>query len=265
MKSTFVFRGVPIAYRDEGKGRAILLLHGFLASHKLWDAQFEDLTKRYRVIAPDLPGHGDSDSLGYLHSMELMAEAVNALIRHLGLRRVVMVGHSLGGYVSLAFAEKYTDKLKGLLLINSTASADSAARRESRDQLIKMLPKKFDLVIDSLVESFFVIHGPFRRPSLRKYKKWAKACKPIGIAANVRGMKERKEREIILKFAPYPYLIISGAEDPIIDHEQSMSEANLNPLGSLLLLEDSGHMSILEKPWFVNRLILNFLSSIRFS
>lgn len=254
-----------MVYRDEGKGRAILLLHGFLASHKLWAAQFEDLSKRYRVIAPDLPGHGESESLGYLHSMELMAEAVHSLIRHLGLRKVVMVGHSLGGYISLAFAEKYTDKLKGLILINSTAAADSVERKTSRDQLIKMLPHKFDLVIDSLVASFFAVNGPFRRYSLREYKKWAKACRPIGIAANVRGMKERKEREIILKFAPYPYLIISGAEDPIINRVQSKSEAKLNPLGSLLLLEDSGHMSVLEKPWFVNRLILHFLRSIRFN
>ena len=127
----------------------------FLASNQLWEAQFEDLSKRYRVIAPDLPGHGSSDSLGYLHAMELLAEAVDALIRHLGLRKVVLIGHSLGGYVSLAFAEKYTDKLKGLILINTTASADSSQRKASRDQLIKMLPKKFDMVINSLVESFF--------------------------------------------------------------------------------------------------------------
>ncbi|MAY83916.1 MAG: alpha/beta hydrolase [Flavobacteriales bacterium] len=259
MKNNFVFRGVPISYRDEGSGRALILLHGFLASHRLWDDQFEDLTKRYRVIAPDLPGHGDSGSLGYLHSMELMAEMVHALIKHLGLRKVVLLGHSLGGYVSLAFAEKYTDKLKGLILLNSTAAADTAQRKVSRDQLIKMLPKKFKMVISSLVESFFVIYGHRRITSLRKYKRWALQCDPKGIAANVRGMKDRKEREIILKFAPYPYLIIGGDEDPIISIEQSEAEARLNPLGELIMLEDSGHMTPLEKPWFLNKLILNFL------
>ena len=265
MRSTFLFKGAPIFYRDEGNGRAIILLHGFLASHQLWNAQFEDLSKRYRVIAPDLPGHGSSDSLGYLHSMELLAEAINALLRHLGLRRVVMIGHSLGGYVSLAFAEQYTDKLKGLILINSTAAADSETRKASRDQLVRMLPKKFELVINSLVDSFFVIYGPYRLPSLKKYKRWATSTEAKGIAANVRGMKARKEREIILKFAPYPYLIISGAEDPIIDCEQSKLEAELSPNGSIEVLEDSGHMSVMEKPWLINRLILSFFRSIGFN
>jgi len=265
MTSSFVFRGVPIAFRDQGKGRALILLHGFLASHQLWDAQFEDLSKRYRLIAPDLPGHGDSASIGYVQSMELLAEMVHGLMKHLGLRKVVLVGHSLGGYISLAFAEKYTDKVKGLILINTTAAADSEQRKASRDQLIQMLPKKAKGVINSLVESFFVVYGPRRLSSLRKYKAWAKRSNPKGIVANVRGMKERKEREIILKFAPYPYLIIVGKEDPIIDLRQSIAEAELNPLGELISLEDSGHMSVLEKPWLINKLILKFLRGKVFS
>mgnify|MGYP001064064099 CR=1 FL=1 len=265
MKAAFRFRDVPIHYRDEGEGRALIMLHGFLASSKLWDAQIEDLSKRYRIIAPDLPGHGATPSLGYLHSMELMAELVEALMRHLGLRRVVLIGHSLGGYISLAFAEKFTDKLKGLVLINSTAAADSEARKTSRDQLIQLLPKKYDSVVRQLVDGFFVTYGPLRRNAMLRYKKWALSCEPKGVAANVRGMKARKEREIILKFAPYPYLIISGEDDPLLGLAQSQAEADLNPQGRLKVVEDSGHMTVLEKPWYTSRLIKRFLNSIHFS
>lgn len=259
MRSNFNFRGSKIYFRQQGKGRAIILLHGFLANHQLWEAQFTDLSRSYRLIAMDLPGHGRSENLGYLHTMELLAEMVNALIRHLKLRKVVLIGHSLGGYIALAFAEKYTDKIKGLILVNSTASADTPRRKASRKKMIGLLPKSRKKVLKALVKSFFVIPS-FQRPYLiRSYERWALDCHEQSIVATMRGMMQRKEREIILKFAPYPFLIIAGESDPIIDIQQSIIEAELSKNGRLEVFEDSGHMSVLESPWFLNRKITEFL------
>lgn len=259
MRATFTFRGSKISYHIHGKGSAILFIHGFLGSSELWRDQITDFKKSHRLILLDLPGHGKSESLGYMHSMEMLADLIHALLRELRIRKVILVGHSMGGYAALAFAEKYTDQLKALVLVNSTAAADSKSRKTSRRQLIKLLPKKKDQLIKNLLDSFFVIEGYKRRFMLNRYKRWADAASPQGIAASVKGMMERKEREIILKFAPYPYLIIAGEKDPIVGLRQNKKEAQLNPSGQLFILEDSGHISPLEKPWELNAALKQFI------
>lgn len=262
MESFFIFRGSRIQYRIRGKGRAIVLVHGFLGSKDLWIAQESDLSKKYKTISIDLPGHGDSESLGYIHSMEIMADLIHALLKKLKIRKIILIGHSMGGYVSLAYAEKYTDSLNALILVNSTASRDSKSRLSSRKQLINLLPKKRLILLQGLIESFFVVEGRNRRYGVAKYLRWAKKCDPKGIVASVRGMMERKEREIILKFAPYPYCIIAGIQDPIVPIKQNRTEVKLNSNACLVELEDSGHISPLEKPWKLNSEILSFLSAI---
>ena len=111
MIRTCIFRQGRIRYKQQGKGRAVILLHGFLEDLHIWDEFSSELSKSYRVISIELPGHGKSENFGYVHSMELMADAVMAVLKQERLRKVVIIGHSMGGYVSLAFAEKYSDHL----------------------------------------------------------------------------------------------------------------------------------------------------------
>jgi len=259
MDSYFIFRGSKIHYRVKGKGNAIVLVHGFLGSKDLWKDQESDFSKGYKTISLDLPGHGKSESLGYVHSMEILGDLLFALIKHLKIRKITLVGHSMGGYVALAFAEKYTDHIKRLILVNTTAASDSKERLKSRKQLIQLLPKKRKELLNQLVKSFFVIDNFKRRYIMKSYRRWAAACDSKGIVASVRGMMERKEREIILKFAPYPYLIIAGEKDPIIELKQNQSESKLNPTGELVNLQESGHISPMEQSWRLNRIILQFL------
>ncbi|MDX5427885.1 MAG: alpha/beta fold hydrolase, partial [Bacteroidota bacterium] len=94
------FKGIDIHFSEKGAGRALVLLHGFLENRTMWDSLTGTLSKRFRVVAIDLPGHGQTPCLGYVHTMEEMADAVKAVLDHLGLRRYVMVGHSMGGYVT---------------------------------------------------------------------------------------------------------------------------------------------------------------------
>src|SRR5690554_2079226 len=135
MKFSHPFKNGTISYEVTGKGSAVVLLHGFLADKSLWENTSSDLSKTYRIFSIDLPGHGDSSSFGYLHTMEFMAEAIFQVLRFNRIRKAFLIGHSLGGYVALAFAEKYPDMVKALLLINSTAKSDTIERKKSREQL----------------------------------------------------------------------------------------------------------------------------------
>ena len=152
---TLSFRRNDFAFKVKGKGRAILFLHGFLGSKEIWDDYVTRLAKNFRVISLDLPGHGKSQNLGYIHEMELIAKLIHALLQELKIRRVVLVGHSLGGYAALAFAEQFPDNLLGLILVNSTAKGDNKSKVASRNRLVKMLKKDWERPIELLVPSFF--------------------------------------------------------------------------------------------------------------
>lgn len=259
----FKFKGEQLYYTDKGKGRPILLIHGFLGSHKVWQKPSTDLLKGFRVISIDLPGHGLSNPLGYVHSMEMYAECIHTLFNYLRVRKVNMVGHSLGGYVAVAFAEYYPDKVKSLILINSTAKGDSKKRKKEREKIIAQLQKKRNLVLDLLVNSFFIVPSRLKKYWVKSYLNQALVCSNQGIAATIRGMKDRKEREIILKFAPYPVLIIAGVDDPLISVEQSKEESSLAKNGHFILLEKSGHMALYEEPYRLGRILARFIRKFK--
>lgn len=252
------FLGEKIAYSIQGKGRTIVMIHGFLGSKSLWEPLANRLKKRFRVICIDLPGHGNSNCVGYLHDMEMMADLLASLLSELKIRKSVIVGHSLGGYVSLAFAEKYPDKIHAMVLINSTANSDSKERLNSRDQLISIVKKNKSKAVQALVPSFFVGDTAKIKRLKKKYLRVANLCSTRGIVASIEGMKVRKEREIVLKFAPYPYLFIVGGKDPILNPEVLKKQANLGEFGSILELSDSAHMSFMEEEGKVYTAIKDF-------
>src|SRR5690606_33729582 len=108
--ATLSYKNIAINYTDQGKGTAVVLLHGFLENLHMWDSLKNELSRKYRVIAIDLLGHGKTDCLGYIHSMEDNADCVHAVLSELRIRKAVLAGHSMGGYIALAFAELYPDK-----------------------------------------------------------------------------------------------------------------------------------------------------------
>jgi pimeloyl-ACP methyl ester carboxylesterase len=125
MLKTADFKKEKVSFLDKGKGRVVVLLHGFLGSSQLWEKTIADLSKSYRVIAIDLPGHGKTPCFGYAHSMDLMAKCVKAVMDSLRLKKYVIIGHSMGGYAGLAFADLFPDHLKGLCLFHSSSYPDS--------------------------------------------------------------------------------------------------------------------------------------------
>ena len=148
-------KNTKISYSDTGKGTAIVLLHGFLENQKMWDFHIAEFAKKYRVITIDLLGHGETECLGYVHTMEDNADVVQAVLSELRIRKAIFVGHSMGGYVALAFAELYPETVKGLVLLNSTSRADSEERKINRSRAIKAVKQSFVNFISLSIANLF--------------------------------------------------------------------------------------------------------------
>lgn len=238
-------KGVNIFYTDEGKGPAMVLLHGFLENSTMWDEIKEALVKKYRIITIDLLGHGQTGCLGYIHTMEMMAEAIEIVLHHLKIRKSIFVGHSMGGYVSLAFAEKKPDAIKTLVLLNSTSRADSEEKKKNRDRAIALVKKEHKSFIRMSISNLF---RPKNRKvfseKIRLVKKEALKTPVQGIIAALEGMKTRNDREVLLHFSPYKKVLIIGKKDPVLDYDSLIDQVQ-NSDTQLVEFND-GHMSHIE-------------------
>lgn len=243
------FKKIKVAYTDSGKGRVIVLLHGFLGSHEIWSEFSKKLSKRFRVVTIDLPGHGKTPSIGYYHSTELMAQCVKSVLDQVGVRRYVIAGHSMGGYAALAFAELYPENVSGLCLFNSSSYADSEEKKKDRDRVIRLVKKEHKHYVAEVVVSLF---NPDNLPKLteevKKVKRIAAEISKQAIINSLEGMKERKSRDMILKFAEYPVLFIIGKKDSVINYETMYPQMGLCKYPSVLMLEEGGHMCFYEAP-----------------
>ena len=242
---TLIFKNTKIAYSDIGKGTAIVLLHGFLENRKMWNYIGEILSKKYRIICIDLLGHGDSENLGYVHSMEENAKVVKTVLTHLRIRKSILIGHSMGGYVSLAFAELYPDNVRSLILINSSASADSEERKLNRDRAIQAVKHNHDVFIRMAVVNLFVQenHQKFKK-EIQYVKEQALKTSLQGIVATLEGMKVRKDREILLHFSPYPISLILGVQDTVLNY--ATTSAQVKGTQATLFNFPDGHMTPIE-------------------
>ncbi|OEK09324.1 alpha/beta hydrolase [Flavivirga aquatica] len=238
-------KGINIFYTDQGKGNALVLLHGFLENSSMWSPFIPSFSKKNRVICIDLLGHGKSECLGYLHTMELMAEAVEAVLKHLKIRRSTFIGHSMGGYVALAFAEKNPDALKGLCLMNSTSNADTPEKKKNRDRAILAVKQNHKAFIRMAITNLF---RPKNRTifseEIKELKNEALKTPLQGIIAALEGMKIRNDREALLHFTPFKKMMILSRRDPVLDYNSLITQTK-NTQVQVVEFSD-GHMSHIE-------------------
>ena len=258
MLKTFNYKNTKVCYSDTGKGNAVVLLHGFLESHVMWENIVLHLEKRFRVIAVDLFGHGQSDCYGYVHTMEDQADMVFGLISELRLRKISLIGHSMGGYIALAFAELYPDHLRSLVLLNSSAQADSDDRKINRDRAIEVVKKNSTAFIRMATSNLFnkEAHETFK-VEIEAFIAQALKTPIQGIVASLEGMKIRMDREALLHFSPYPKLVIASENDTIIPIEDIMEQLHQTEVTFERI--PGGHVSTIEQSTSVANLIFNFL------
>lgn len=247
MKSqTLQFKSINLSFTDVGKGKAVVFLHGFLGSKEVWTPFSQEISKTKRVITIDLLGHGDSESLSYVHTMEEMAEAVFFVLTHLKLRKYFLVGHSLGGYVSLALAEFYPDNVRGLVMFHSSSKSDDVQKKKDRDRTISIVKRAATIFFNESIPFLFNLkYKPYKR-AIETTKKQANKTSIQGVVAALEGMRDRIDREIILKFAPYPVLFIIGKEDNVLPYQDLVQQSKLPENSSYILLNNVGHMGFLE-------------------
>lgn len=237
-----------VEYKTAGQGPVVVLIHGFMESARIWRRYSEKLSSKLRVIRINLPGHGKSSVQGDAHSMELMADAVKAVLDHEGVSKAMLVGHSMGGYVSLAFAERYTEKVSAMVLLNSSCFADTKQKKEDRDRSVKAAEAHKMKYITSVIPNLF-----FERSGVKASKRIVKMVKIAtdqpkeGITAALKGMRDRPERSEVLRQAGFPVLIVAGHDDLLIPLEKSQEMAALNNRISLTVLEECGHLAFIEK------------------
>jgi pimeloyl-ACP methyl ester carboxylesterase len=249
-----------IAYIDQGEGKPIVLLHGFCGSSRYWEHVILELSGSFRVIAPDLPGHGKSGPLKGSSSIENLADQVKNFLDELNLQEVTMFGHSLGGYITLAFAEKYSKQLNGFSLIHSTAFPDSEESKKGRQANIEKVNQSgIYSLIDGLVPKLF---SPDNQD-----ENYVGAAMEIGYTTSAEGaidalnaMKDRPDRNQVLEASAMPVLLIAGEQDQIIPAEKTFSVSKANIKQSII--KDSGHMSMYENPHDLIKELQDYLSTI---
>jgi pimeloyl-ACP methyl ester carboxylesterase len=257
-----IYKKEKVAFSDTGKGRAVVLLHGFLGSHEIWSSTIQDLSRSYRVIAIDLPGHGDTPCFGYAHSMDLMARCVKAVLTHLKIKKCVMIGHSMGGYVALAFADHFPDLLSGLVLYHSTAYADSAEKKKDRTRAIQAVKADRGLYTKNTIKNLFAAKNlKYLKKEIAFATKIAKGTSKNGIIAALHGMKDRPARDIILSMVNYPIMMVIGEHDNILPFAQLKEQVKLLNNGTELYLKHDGHFGFLESPKKSNKALRKFIRS----
>ena len=262
MTKTLHFKNTTISYTDQGKGTAVVLLHGFLENKKMWNAFIPEWSKKFRIITIDLLGHGETECMGYVHSMENNADAVHGVLSELRIRKAIFVGHSMGGYVALAFAELYPDMVKGLVLLNSTSRADSAERKTNRDRAIKAVKQSFQNFISLSISNLFSEENRERlAEAISDVKKEALKTPLQGIVASLEGMKIRMDREVLLHLTPYPKVLILGKKDPVLNYEKTKEQIEGTQVQ--LLSYPDGHMSHIENQQALQTALLYFFKSVK--
>jgi len=250
MEKAITYNGGMVMFADNGKGNPIVLLHGYLESQEIWFSFAEKLIKAgHRVITLDLPGHGFSSTVGDEHTMDYLAAAVDAVLCEQKVEKCMVVGHSMGGYVALAFAKTYPEKLAGLCFFHSTPNPDSEEKRANRDREIELIKAaKKDLIVKTHIPTAFAKENLKRCADMvEEATLIAMETDNEGIVACLNGMKNRSDSNDFMKSIAKPVLMIFGAKDNYITPEVSTVLTERFPMHQTVILENSGHMGFIEE------------------
>jgi 3-oxoadipate enol-lactonase len=250
--------------RIEGDGETVVLIHGFPLSREMWEPQIAALSQRFRVVAIDLRGMGASSVVPGPYLMETLAGDVAAVLDALDVRRAAMVGHSLGGYVTLAFARMYLERLTRIALVCSRIVADTPERAETRRAQADDAERTSSSarIIDAMANGTLAPNTREHHPEIvETFKKIAEKNDPRGLAAMLRGMAMRDSAEDIAADITLPVLVIAGSEDPLVPAPERAAMAAAFPQGRLEVIEGSGHVPSLERPEELSARLLEFLSA----
>ena len=254
------YKGKSISYQISGKGEALLLLHGFCEDSRIWDRYSEYFSEKYTVIRPDLPGFGNSEYIGAT-SMEEMAQIVFEILKAENFEHCLFVGHSMGGYVAMAFAEQYPEALKALCLFHSHPFEDLEEKKMNRKKTIDFMnrwgvaPFVKELVAHLFAKDFRLKNHEIVQKLIDRASSYSKEA----MIGATEAMIYRKDRSEILKNLKIPVLFIVGEFDEAIPEEFSRRQLELNS-GATYVILPVGHMGMFEAEEETLRVLEDFVS-----
>jgi pimeloyl-ACP methyl ester carboxylesterase len=264
MLKKILFRGSELVYEIRGRGTAVMLLHGFTEDRRIWDQLLAGIENKYQWIIPDIPGSGDSAYNGSLNRISDFAEIISAILENENLQELILIGHSMGGYISLDFAEKYPEKVRALGLFHSSSYPDSEEKKESRDKNIRFIqnhdPSLFvEQAIPGLFsESFKAEHPEEIRKLVGRYANF----KRESLVQYLEAMKNRPATTDVLESITKQVLFIMGEEDKAVPLKDSLEQCHLPRISYIHILTRTAHMGMIENTSLCNSFVDRFLSAI---
>ena len=250
----------------ETDGKAVLFVHGFPLNHTMWRFQLDELGGEYRMIAPDLRGLGKSDvpEPHTSYSMDAYATDLKNLLDRLGLSRVVLVGLSMGGYISFAFNRLFPDRIRALVLVDTRAGADSPEGFEGRMNAIEVVKSRGSgAIVDSMIPKLFSPETLKKRPGIvSDVRTMMEQQNPVGVMGALWAMAHRPDSRPDLPGIRVPALVVVGEEDVLTPPSEAKSMADAIPGARLEVIPHAGHMSPMEAPERFNKVLLEFLRQL---
>jgi 3-oxoadipate enol-lactonase len=236
--------GIRLAYIRKGTGTPLLLIHGYPLDHTIWDEVLPLLEKDFDLILPDVRGFGESTTIVSQYSMNDIASDFVALLDHLGIQKVALAGHSMGGYIALAFARLHPDRITGLALVASQAFADSPDGKKGRYKIAADVAEKgVGLVAEAMTPKLSAdacVQG-FVRELIEKQQKEA-------VIGGLKAMAEREDATQYLPFFKFPVVLVHGDSDALIPVDRARQIKVVLPIAHLVELPGVGHMPMMEAP-----------------
>ena len=251
MTSFLKIQNTSICYKIDGETneKTIILLHGYLESIDIWNDFSKELARTFKVVCIDIPGHGKSEIISENQSFEDIADLIFSFSKTLNLDKFYLIGHSMGGYATLAFAKKYPETLNGFCLFHSTPFADSDEKKLARDKEIGLVKKgKKELICSVNIPNAFAEKNltTFKN-SVQSAINIGKQTSDIGIIVALEAMKKRQDMIDFLKNTNLPFLLILGKLDNYISYENAGLKIPIPKNGKSVCLENSGHMGFIEE------------------
>ena len=254
---------VTLSYSEAGQGPPVVLLHGFPLNNGIWPEQQRQLSARYRVITPDLRGHGRSPAPAGIYEMDLLARDVLALLDTLHITKAVIMGHSMGGYVTLAAWKRAPERFLALGLIASQAGADTEEGRQGRYKLVeKVVAQGSKALAEAMLPKLFAANLPADAPIVEPVRQLILNTQVAGIVGSLQGMAVRPDSSALLPNISVPVLILAGDQDQIIPPAKATAMAAALKTPTLTMVANAGHLPMLEQPEATLTAMRQFLNKL---
>jgi pimeloyl-ACP methyl ester carboxylesterase len=253
-----------LSYAEKGKGEPVVLLHGFPLDRRMWEAQIAEFSARRRVIAPDLPGFGQSKSEEPF-TIASLADDVHQFLSDINAVPCILAGLSMGGYVALAYMRKYASGVRGLILVDTKAEGDNPQQKEGRAKMVELARKEGSKAIaDQMLPKLVAEDVPKTRPAIaRSLRAMMEACPPRTIEHALVAMRDRPDQTPHLESIAAPTLIVVGDADAITPVTVAEAMQRRIPNSTMAVIRGAGHMSPVEQPAQVNHAMGQFLDATK--